>query len=265
MPDVDLKHNAFRNSLPSTAFKYDESDDSEAEISEDLSEEELKADLAWAEKLRNAEQEVEQHFGFMRKQTKRLNKGNSIDAKIKAILEHLMGQHANELKQAMRAAMDKAQEEAELEEALKEQGVDASLLPGGGREKTEDEKNFNKKKYGFMLHMDEETLHKYVFGFLPVLKIKDGTYMVGVNIRAVTEKANSILVRVGGGYSPLPTFIHENARQECFKIWHEMEKFGLSFEKTILTYLRKNKTDAKIIARFSKDCKDRDYAMFKEI
>jgi len=174
--EIESKDNPFRNSLPNVAFAVDEMNSSEAEDSEDLSEEELKADLAWADKLKNAENEVEKQFGLMRKQTKKIKGGNAVDAKIASIINNVMQKHADELKEAMKAAMEKAQEEAELHANLKEQGIDTSFLPGANEPDTEDEEKFDKSKYGFMLHMPEETLGKYVFGFLPIIKIKDGTY-----------------------------------------------------------------------------------------
>jgi len=89
--------------------------------------------------------------------------------------------------------------------------------------------------------------------------------MVGVNLRSVSEKANSILVRVGGGYTPLETFVNEYGRQECFRVWHDMEKFGLSFEDTIVKHLERNKAEKQIVTNFVKDSKSQDYAMFSQI
>ena len=91
--------------------------------------------------------------------------------------------------------------------------------------------------------------------------------MVAINLRSVSEVGDKkkLMVRVGGGYTEMETFVEEYGRQECFRIWHEMEKFNMTFEEVVIKNLEKNKASKQVITNFRDNVKDSDYSMFTQI
>jgi len=53
---------------------------------------------------------------------------------------------------------------------------------------------------------------------LPVIRISAGKYLIGTGSSLVSIKGNSCMVRVGGGWEKLETFIARNAESEMEKI-----------------------------------------------
>ena len=70
-------------------------------------------------------------------------------------------------------------------------------------------------------------------GLIPVIRLQEGKYLVGSEVKAMQIKADTLLVRVGGGYTTLEEHIEKVARYECLKINQIMRKQQLDFKAAV--------------------------------
>jgi hypothetical protein len=83
-------------------------------------------------------------------------------------------------------------------------------------------------------------------GLIPVIRLQEGKYLVGSEVKAMQIKADTLLVRVGGGYTTLEEHIEKVARYECLKINQIMRKQQLDFKAAVCTLLDKHKANVKV-------------------
>jgi hypothetical protein len=83
-------------------------------------------------------------------------------------------------------------------------------------------------------------------GLVPIVKLDTGKYLIGTEVKSMQIKNDSLLVRVGGGYTSLEEHIARVARIECLKINQAMKKNNLDFKGAVCFFLDKHKANTKI-------------------
>ena len=110
--------------------------------------------------------------------------------------------------------------------------------------------------------MDEAELHVTLLALLPVIKIEERPpadkckYLIGTQSNVLMIKANSIMIRVGGGYATLEEHIKQVGPFECIKIYKLMKgneakkEEPMPFKQAVEFYLTKHKAPDRIIKQF---------------
>lgn len=82
-------------------------------------------------------------------------------------------------------------------------------------------------------------------------------------------KNNSVMVRVGGGFTTLEDYIKQNGPFECIKIYKLMKgdevrkTLPMSFKDAVTTYLKKLKAVDKVIKSYLNVRDDEQLALFE--
>jgi len=74
---------------------------------------------------------------------------------------------------------------------------------------------------------------------LPFVKIKQGIYLVGTEIRSIQIKGRGVLVRTGGGYMYLSEFLLHYAKSECLKLGLMILKANKTFQAVVVGLLKR--------------------------
>ena len=110
--------------------------------------------------------------------------------------------------------------------------------------------------------MTEHELQQVLLGILPVVKIEERPaqdkckYMIGTISHVLMIKTNKIMLRVGGGFTTLVEYIHQNGPFECIKIYKLMkgdpskDKAPMHYLNAVEFYLKKHETADKIIKKY---------------
>ena len=119
-------------------------------------------------------------------------------------------------------------------------------------------------------YMTKKDYDALVTAFLPLLKLEEitantfqqGKYLVGTLKQAIQIKNNSLLIRVGGGYSTLEAYLDQNGPFECIKLSKQMRDTKCSFKEAVNFYLTKHKAPKKVIQDWLKS-DDQNSSMFE--
>ena len=119
-------------------------------------------------------------------------------------------------------------------------------------------------------YMTKKDYDAMVTAFLPLLKLEDitantfqqGKYLIGTLKQAIQIKNNSLLIRVGGGYSTLEAYLDQNGPFECIKLSKQMRDTKCSFKEAVEFYLTKHKAPKKVIQEWLKS-DDQNSNMFE--
>jgi len=78
--------------------------------------------------------------------------------------------------------------------------------------------------FKFLKKLTMKQLEESCVGLIPIIRLDAGKYLVGSEQKSIQIKAESLLVRVGGGYITLQEHIEKVACYECLKINGIMRK-----------------------------------------
>ena len=87
---------------------------------------------------------------------------------------------------------------------------------------------------------------------LPVIRMRTGMYLIGTDSRLVMIKNESCVVRVGGGFESLESYIEAHEAAELNKLKRLMEEGNKTFADVIKDLLNKYKADQAVVNQFMK-------------
>lgn len=91
---------------------------------------------------------------------------------------------------------------------------------------------------------------------LPVIRIQEGKYLIGTESKSVMIKNTTCVVRIGGGFENLETYITGHEQYELEKLKKMMEDGNRSFSDVVRELLNKYKADPAVVNQFMKTIRE---------
>ena len=98
-----------------------------------------------------------------------------------------------------------------------------------------------------------------------MVKIENGKYILGCELRKIMIKGKGPLIRTGGGYIYLEEFLRYHARQECLKLKVNMVKKKKTYKETVSDFITRHTKDKKVLKSFIDNCPDDIDEQFNEV
>lgn len=91
---------------------------------------------------------------------------------------------------------------------------------------------------------------------MPLAKIGEGRYMIGVEAKSIIIKLDRILVQVSSSFIELRKFIERYNLSNCLVIWRTMQIENISYREAVLNLLKAKGAKPKLIAKYDKEITD---------
>ena len=87
---------------------------------------------------------------------------------------------------------------------------------------------------------------------IPFVRIQKGKYLIGTEVKTLMITNNHVMVRIGGGFDPLPRYLEKNEDEDITKLKRMMDKEGKAVDEVIVDLLGKANAEAVVIKSFNK-------------
>ena len=90
---------------------------------------------------------------------------------------------------------------------------------------------------------------------LPIIKLSEGRYLVGSEVKSIQLKGeNGCVVRTGGGFMILQEYLERYAKNEFFKLGLVITKGKMTYKATILDLIQRHRETEQAAKEFKKSC-----------
>ena len=99
--------------------------------------------------------------------------------------------------------------------------------------------------------MSHTELVKIIACLLPIVRLSEGRYLVGAEVKKLIKKTDRVLVQTGGGFSQLYEHLCAYAMREAIVIWKAMMKHNISYSQAIQGLLIQAKAKNETVRSFN--------------